>query len=658
MTDRHFQLGEKMVQSGVISRDEFQRALAAFQQGGGRIEEILIEQGALDEEKLLKFLASIYQTKYVSTDKLKVAQLGAELIEKVPQKLAEKYEAVPILYEEAGDTLSLIMANPSDLMAVREIQVVSGVKNIKAYVARPASIRAAIARHYKGDIHAFGMLDQEDFQLFHNMMDTYERNMLDEESMATSLADDRTKRRDRDRMISSDEMTRKASAKPSAPPMKKSDGRSTVNEGMIEIINILVSLLENARPDLAGHSALTSRYVRRIAKRLGLGDVETANYTTGALLHDLGKGSPYHLTPLNVSEWEGHRNTALKRCEIPTRLFESVKFPEETLNTIRQMYERFDGKGIPNGVKGKDIPLGARILAIADTYSDLTVNPRNPYRRTLSNKEAIEVLRRHKDKVFDGNILDIFAMMMAGENIKERLSAEAQVILIVDNDPELTTVMELQLVSHGLRVSVARNSDQALQMLEDEKHPIRLVLSEVDLEPMDGFELFQKMHEEERLAEIPVIFFTSRAASEDVQRGYDIGAADYVMKPSTTDVLVAKIRKTLDQKPAQATAAGVSGSLKEMSLPDLVQILFHGRKSGQLKLNFGSHKGELHFMTGHVANALFDNLKGEDAFFAMLKFKDGTFVLNPAFEVTEKVINENPEMLLLEGMRRLDEANR
>ena len=663
MTDRGIQIAEQLVKAGLVSKADYNVALGRCQQYGGDLQEVLIEQGSISEEQLLKFLASAYKTRFVTTEKLRVAQVGRNLLEKIPLKIAIKYNVIPILFDAGNNALSIIIADPSNLMALREVQAVAKVAKLHPYVARTAAIEAGIQRFYKGDIHAFSKLDTQEHQMFTNMMNQYERNLLDETSMDTVEVEETPTR---EKTFSEKELERKRreQAKQGAsmpPPPAKTEvkaPKAQSNQDMVETINILVSLLENSRGDLAGHSALTARYARRIAKRLGLGEGVTANLAIACLIHDLGKGSPYHLTALNVAEWDGHRKTAVKRFEIPIRLFDSVKLPEESIKAVRLMYERFDGQGIPEGLKGKAIPLGARILTIVDTYADLTVNPRNPYRKTLSSKEAIQVLSKQRDTVFDGNLLDIFGMTMAGEDIKEKLTTEGQSILFVDSDAEIVTVMELQLVSQGFRVHVARTADQALEMLNNEKISINVVITELDLEPFDGFELINKMGDKKRTSELPVIILTNRAGSDDVRRGFESGAADYMVKPAKTDVLVAKLGKISGQKPAAAAADGVSGSLKEMSLPDLVQILFHGRKSGQLKLNFKGKKGEIHFSTGHIANAIFGQLQGEDAFFEMLKFHDGSFSLNPKFEAGDIVIQESPEMLLLEGMRRMDEETR
>jgi DNA-binding response OmpR family regulator len=228
-------------------------------------------------------------------------------------------------------------------------------------------------------------------------------------------------------------------------------------------------------------------------------------------------------------------------------------------------------------------------------------------------------------------------------------------VLLVDSDPEQCAILDLQLTSKGFKVRTARTAEVAFNLVKEIVPSI--IISEIDLEPFDGFELKERLNKGEKEAEIPVIFFTNRTSSADVEKGFSLGAQDYLVKPSTADVVAAKITKYLAEKPNQTTG-GVSGSLKEMSLPDLVQILSHGRKSGQLKLSIGSHRGEIHFVSGEIHNAIFDKQRGQEAFFQMLRFKDGNFVLNPDFKASSREIEMTAEMLLLEGMRVLDEDNK
>jgi Domain of unknown function (DUF4388) len=150
--------------------------------------------------------------------------------------------------------------------------------------------------------------------------------------------------------------------------------------------------------------------------------------------------------------------------------------------------------------------------------------------------------------------------------------------------------------------------------------------------------------------------YTRRQERATAQRALDLGVLDFVNKPAHADVLVAKLKALLEQRANPRTARGVSGSLREMGLPDMVQVLFHGRKSGNLRIRAPEGAGEIHFADGSVVNALWGELRGEDAFYAMLRLRDGEFGLDPAFKPPSRVIHASSEALLLEGMRRMDEG--
>jgi hypothetical protein len=128
-------------------------------------------------------------------------------------------------------------------------------------------------------------------------------------------------------------------------------------------------------------------------------------------------------------------------------------------------------------------------------------------------------------------------------------------------------------------------------------------------------------------------------------------------KPVSSDLLVAKLKQIIEREATRGgPARGVAGSLQEMGLPEMVQVLWYGRKTGSLKIRHGANSGEIHFVGGAIFNALWANLRGEEAFFAMLSLTEGEFSLDPNFTAPQQVIQDSPEALLLEGMRRLDEA--
>ncbi|HEX3775103.1 MAG TPA: HD domain-containing phosphohydrolase, partial [Polyangiaceae bacterium] len=540
----------------------------------------------------------------------------------------------------------VVTPNPDNAPALHDIQLASNLKEVRAFVGRPRSVRAAINKAFNGDIHAFATLDRSAHEQFTTMLNVYERNLVSEESLTLSVAKEASSG---ERVLSPQDFSAGRTS---------GGGKGINDESFMETLNVLVSLIENTRADLRGHSAQVARLIKKICERIGLPESTRSALVVAGHIHDLGKMGAYHLTALNVAEYEGHRAQAQKQYKSPLRLLEAVQLPREVATAVEQMYERYDGKGLPDGSSEKEIALGARLLAIADTYADLTQNPRNPFRKTLRPVQACEVLERFKGTVFDPNLVDLFKHTVTGEDLKARLLANRYRALIVDPDPEETTVLELRMVEQGFEVSQARSTDQALKFLE--KGDIEIVVSELDLQPIDGFALLGEARKHPWGSKVPWVIVTGRAGGRtDAQRAFELGATDFLTKPVSSDLLVAKLKQIIEREATRGgPARGVAGSLQEMGLPEMVQVLWYGRKTGSLKIRSGANSGEIHFVGGAIFNALWTNLRGEEAFFAMLRLVEGEFSLDPNFAAPQQVIQDSPEALLLEGMRRLDEAGR
>jgi DNA-binding response OmpR family regulator len=209
------------------------------------------------------------------------------------------------------------------------------------------------------------------------------------------------------------------------------------------------------------------------------------------------------------------------------------------------------------------------------------------------------------------------------------------------------------MLEQGFEVKTARSYEQAIKLLS--AGDIDLVVSELELPQHDGLMLLAEARKQSWGKDVPWVAHTRKAGGKEAQRAFELGVTDFVAKGQSTDVLVAKLKALLDQR-ATKGARGVSGNLREMGLPELVQVLSQGRKGGKLKIKSGNDLGEIHFAEGEVVNALWGKMRGEEAFYAMLKLQDGDFGLDPGFKPQGRVINENAESLLLEGMRRLDEG--
>lgn len=634
---------DRLVAKGLISSEQREAALNQQRVVGGRIEEALLDVSAIAETALLKFLAAEHRTRFVSTDKLAKADISPATLALVSRKMADQETVFPVLHDEQHGVLSIVTPDVDNLELIRQVQLAAGVKQARALVARPLAVRAAIAKHYHGDIHAFAQLDRNAHEQFTQMLNVFERNLVSEESMVVSLSRDVRQ----ERMLSAEDFNAGGASSEMAR-------RGVTSRPYLQTLNVLVSLLEQTRPDLRGHSAHVARLIGKISERIGLSETQTAAYQIAAYVHDLGKMGKPHLTALNVARSGSHRAAAQKLYRAPLSILDSIDFPSETKSAIASMYERMDGKGVPGELTGKEIPLGSRLLAIADTYADLAYSAGNPLRRLLEPVRACEVLARYKDTIFDANLVDLFRITVAGEDLKARLLAQRHVVLLLEPDPEEATVLELRLTEHGFDVWLARDAPSALKRLESGE--VSVVVSEVIVGAHDGLAALSEARQRAGGERTPWVFIAGPVGRGSAQRAFELGAADFMTKPLSADLLVAKLKQIIEREARVVGGRGVTGSLKEMGLPEIVQVLWHGRKSGALKVRTSTSQGEIHFVDGAIYNALYDTLRGEEAFYQMLALSDGEFVLDPSHKASHRVIEESPEGLLLEGMRRLDEG--
>jgi DNA-binding response OmpR family regulator len=273
----------------------------------------------------------------------------------------------------------------------------------------------------------------------------------------------------------------------------------------------------------------------------------------------------------------------------------------------------------------------------------------------LTPREACDVLARYAPRIFDPNLVDLFKHSVLGDDLRARLLADMPVVLLVDPDPEESTLLELRLLEQGYDVRAARNSETAVKAIEGGQ--IEICISDTDVGNANGFDLLAHARKMPEGGKIPWIFVTRDSQRESIAKAYEMGAVDYVIKPVPNDVIIAKVRKIFDSQGARG-ARGVAGSLSEMALPDIVQVLSQGRKTGILKIRSGNEQGEIHFDAGQIVNAMWGRTRGEDAFYAMCPLSTGEFSLDPTQKPSARVIQASAEALLLEGMRRADEGGR
>jgi putative nucleotidyltransferase with HDIG domain len=174
-------------------------------------------------------------------------------------------------------------------------------------------------------------------------------------------------------------------------------------------LEALVNALDARDQETKGHSIRVSRYMMDIAREMGVveGTQEWIDMARGSLLHDVGKigiTDSILLKPgkLTDEEW----GTMRKHPEIGYQMLRQVKFLEGAAEIILAHHERWDGGGYPHALRELEIPLGARIFTVVDTFDSMTSD--RPYRSALSTQEALNEIMRCRGSQFDPRVVEAF----------------------------------------------------------------------------------------------------------------------------------------------------------------------------------------------------------------------------------------------------------
>ena len=187
-------------------------------------------------------------------------------------------------------------------------------------------------------------------------------------------------------------------------------------ENIEDVLVFLAQVAEAKDHYTETHLKRVSSYSLAIGKALRLGEETLDQLRKGALLHDIGKvgvpdrvlQKPGRLTPEEYEEMKKHTIIGYEMCK-PLRSLQGG-----ALLVIRHHHERWDGKGYPDGLKGEEIPLLARIVSVVDAYDAMTTD--RVYRKALPREAAFEEIRRNAGSQFDPKIAGLFLEIVEGES--------------------------------------------------------------------------------------------------------------------------------------------------------------------------------------------------------------------------------------------------
>jgi len=178
------------------------------------------------------------------------------------------------------------------------------------------------------------------------------------------------------------------------------------------VVRALMRAVEARDRYIRGHADQVARFAVAIAREMGCADEVVEGVKVAARLHDIGRVSisdmillkPGPLTELETQIIHTHPLVA-------AQILDALEFPWSVKPAIRYHHERLDGSGYPEGLMGDEIPLGARVLAVADTMAAMTAD--RPYRRALPSEDAVEHLTANAGVQYDAGAVDALKRVMA-----------------------------------------------------------------------------------------------------------------------------------------------------------------------------------------------------------------------------------------------------
>jgi putative nucleotidyltransferase with HDIG domain len=190
-----------------------------------------------------------------------------------------------------------------------------------------------------------------------------------------------------------------------------------LNKTLESVIETLATMVETRDPYTSGHQKRVAALAVAIAGELGLSDETIETIRLAATIHDIGKinipasilTKPGRLTDIEFSLIKTHARTGYD-------LIKNIEFQMPIAKIILQHHEKMDGSGYPQGLKGEDIMLEARIITVADVVEAMSSD--RPYRPALGIEVALGEIKKNRGKLFDANAVDACVKLFTKKGFK------------------------------------------------------------------------------------------------------------------------------------------------------------------------------------------------------------------------------------------------
>jgi response regulator RpfG family c-di-GMP phosphodiesterase len=240
-----------------------------------------------------------------------------------------------------------------------------------------------------------------------------------------------------------------------------------LKKSFLTSIRVFSNLIELREGEMAGHSRRVADLARKLALRMGMSEVEAQEVMVAGLLHDIGQiGLPDKLLHKQFNTLSGDdRAAVIKHPIVGQASLMALEQLNGAAKLIRSHHERFDGLGYPDGLRGLEIPLGARVLAVANEFDGAQMGYMTSKR--LNADAALVFIKEGRGRRYDPQVVDAFVAMMGGDG--ETTPREREIALY-PGDLKVGMVLNRDLVTRDGLLLLSRDYVLDEALLDQLKH--------------------------------------------------------------------------------------------------------------------------------------------------------------------------------------------
>lgn len=427
---------------------------------------------------------------------------------------------------------------------------------------------------------------------------------------------------------------------------------------LIQSLETVMSLLESEDPYFVGSTHRVTRIAEAVARRMGLSPDTVHEVVIASLLRDIGRvGLQAAIRESNAAFGEGEVLRMREHVAWSERLIAHIDFPWRVKALVRHHHERYDGSGYPAGVSGREIPIGARIIAAADSFVAMTSDRR--HRPAKGFEAARDELMRSAGTQLDPEVVEHLLSVVA-DRLEGGANGAKATIVVVDLDAAYRRLLRLRLLDERIEV-VPRDSIRDVETLLESHRP-DLIAADLGADGLHGLEWLRKMLQTKDAA-VPIAILSQGGDRNLRLQCLRFGIDDFIEKENDLEETVARLRNILLRQPqrnaaaAEAWTPGLNGRLEAMGLPEVLQFLSMGAKTARVRLTGDDGaSGEVWFTQGAITHAVHGECVGQEGLFELLRLDAGSFRIEHGVTTDARSVEGDAMHLILEGLRRRDES--